>query len=166
MEYEIVKLSLLSGVQCTVYSIIPEKGGMTLYDDFLKENIAEYREEVKDINNRLRLIGTKHGARHSYFKHFEGKYGDFVCALYDLPDKNLRLYCIRYGADVVILGGGGLKTEDTIAWQDDPKLTEEATRMIEYAKDIARRMDDGEIYMSRDKPELEGNFNFFENEEE
>jgi hypothetical protein len=37
--------------------------------------------------------------------------------------------------------------------------------MIEYAKDIARRMDDGEIYMSRDKPELEGNFYFFEDEE-
>ena len=166
MKYEIVKLSPLSGVQCTVYSIVPERGGLTLYDVFINENIADFREEVKDINNRLKLIGIKHGARHSYFKHFEGKYGDFVCALYDLPDKNLRLYCIRYGADVVILGGGGLKTEETIAWQDDSKLTEEATRIIEYANDIARRMVDGEIYMSRDKPELEGNFYFFENEEE
>lgn len=145
-----------------MYSIVPEKEGLTLYDIFINENIANFREEVKDINNRLRLIGTKHGARHSYFKHFEGKYGDFVCALYDLPDKNLRLYCIRYGADVVILGGGGLKTKDTMAWQDDLKLTEEATRIIEYAKDISRRMDNGEIYMSRDKPELQGNFYFFE----
>lgn len=165
MEYEIVKLSLLSGTQCTEYSIIPERGGLTLYDVFINENIADFREEVRDINNRLKLIGTKHGARHSYFKHFEGRYGDGVCALYDLPEKNLRLYCIRYGSDVIILGGGGLKTKETMAWQDDPKLTEEATRMIEYAKDIARRMDSGEIYMSRDKPELEGNFYFFEDEE-
>ncbi len=165
MEYEIVKLSLLSGRQCTVYSIIPERGGLTLYDVFINENIADFREEVRDINNRLKLIGTKHGARHSYFKHFEGRYGDGVCALYDLPEKNLRLYCIRYGSDVIILGGGGLKTKETMAWQDDTKLTEEATRMIEYAKDIARRMDSGEIYMSRDKPELEGNFYFFEDEE-
>ncbi len=165
MEYEIVKLSLLSGTQCTVYSIIPERGGLTLYDVFINENIADFREEVRDINNRLKLIGTKHGARHSYFKHFEGRYGDGVCALYDLPEKNLRLYCIRYGSDVIILGGGGLKTKETMAWQDDTKLTEEATRMIEYAKDIARRMDSGEIYMSRDKPELEGNFYFFEDEE-
>ncbi len=165
MEYEIVKLSLLSGTQCTVYSIIPERGGLTLYDVFINENIADFREKVRDINNRLKLIGTKHGARHSYFKHFEGRYGDGVCALYDLPEKNLRLYCIRYGSDVIILGGGGLKTKETMAWQDDTKLTEEATRMIEYAKDIARRMDSGEIYMSRDKPELEGNFYFFEDEE-
>lgn len=165
MEYEIVKLSDLSGAQCSVYSIIPEKGGLTLYDVFIKENIADFRDEVKDINTRLKLIGTKHGARHSYFKHFEGRYGDFVCALYDLPDKNLRLYCIRYGVVVVILGGGGLKTKETIAWQDDPKLKEEATRMIEYAKDIARRMKEREIYMSRNKPELEGNFYFFEDEE-
>lgn len=165
MEYEIVKLSLLSGTQCTVYSIIPERGGLTLYDVFMNENITDFREEVRDINNRLKLIGTKHGARHSYFKHFEGRYGDGVCALYDLPEKNLRLYCIRYGSDVIILGGGGLKTKETMAWQEDPKLTEEATRMIEYAKDIARRMDGGEIYMSRDKPELEGNFYFFEDEE-
>jgi hypothetical protein len=165
VEYEIVKLSLLSGTQCTVYSIIPERGGLTLYDVFINENIADFREKVRDINNRLKLIGTKHGARHSYFKHFEGRYGDGVCALYDLPEKNLRLYCIRYGSDVIILGGGGLKTKETMAWQDDTKLTEEATRMIEYAKDIARRMDSGEIYMSRDKPELEGNFYFFEDEE-
>jgi hypothetical protein len=165
VEYEIVKLSLLSGTHCTVYSIIPERGGLTLYDVFINENIADFREEERDINNRLKLIGTKHGARHSYFKHFEGRYGDGVCALYDLPEKNLRLYCIRYGSDVIILGGGGLKTKETMAWQDDTKLTEEATRMIEYAKDIARRMDSGEIYMSRDKPELEGNFYFFEDEE-
>jgi hypothetical protein len=139
---------------------------MTLYEAFLEENMGEYREEVRDINNRLKLIGTKHGARHSYFKHFEGKYGDFVCALYDLPDKNLRLYCIRYGADVVILGGGGLKTQSTRAWHDDPKLTDEATRIIEYAKDLARRMAHGEVYLSRNKPALEGNFYFFRNEDE
>lgn len=86
MEYEIVKLSLLSGTQCTEYSIIPERGGLTLYDVFINENIADFREEVRDINNRLKLIGTKHGASHSYFKHFEGRYGDGVCALYDLPE--------------------------------------------------------------------------------
>lgn len=159
-------LRALSGELCTMYSIVPGKGALTLYEMFVQENKEQFRQEVRDINNRLRLIGTTFGARHSYFKHFEGRYGDFVCALYDLPDKNLRLYCIRYGTEVVILGDGGLKTQKTRAWQDDPKLSLEATRIISYAKDIAKRMDEGELYLSKDKPALQGNFTYFKDEKE
>ena len=45
-------------MQCTVYSIVQEKDGLTLYDIFMNENVADFREEVREINNRLKLIGT------------------------------------------------------------------------------------------------------------
>lgn len=59
---------------------------------------------------RLKIIGTKTGAREQFFKLHEGNPGDGVCALFDLPDKNLRLYCIRYNTQIIILGGGWNKT--------------------------------------------------------
>ncbi len=37
---------------------------------------------------------------------------------------NLRLYCIRLGSAVVILGGGGHKPKTIRTLQDDTKLTE------------------------------------------
>ncbi|MBK6979124.1 MAG: hypothetical protein IPH28_20170 [Cytophagaceae bacterium] len=51
--------------------------------------------------------------------------GDGVCALYDDPDRNLRLYCIRYGKQIVVLGGGGHKPKTIRALQEDEKLKQE-----------------------------------------
>ncbi|HRF14991.1 MAG TPA: hypothetical protein PKV02_05085 [Bacteroidia bacterium] len=64
----------------------------------------------------------------------------------------------------VILGGGGEKAEGVRAWQDDEKLSKEANQMIEYAKDILQRMDDGDLYWSKDRTELQGNLKNYDNE--
>jgi hypothetical protein len=165
MHYALVKLQDYSGKYCNVYSILPHKKDVTLFESFVFEQIEERKTELLDISTRIRLMGQKFGARHSYFKHFEGKYGDFVCALYDLPSKALRLYCIRFGNEVLILGGGGEKPKYIKAWQENPKLAYEATQMIQYAQDIAKRMLRGELYWSADKTDLEGNFNYNEGEE-
>jgi hypothetical protein len=66
----------------------------------------------------------------------------------------------------VILGGGGEKAEDVRAWQDDEKLSREANLMIEYAKDILQRLDDGDLYWSKDRTELEGNLKNYDNEQD
>ena len=108
-----------------------EDDGITLFDHFVNENITDYRKEIRFIANRLQEIGNTTGAREKFFKHNEGKPGDGVCALYDDPDSNLRLYCIRYGNIAVILGGGGPKPDDVKAWQDDEKLTLEAETIIQ-----------------------------------
>lgn len=163
MEYEIVELDY-SGNASKIYSIIPKGDNQTLFEGFVSEYKTVFRSEIKDIIARLHLMGHKTGARLSYFKEHEGKYGDFVCALFDIPDKNLRLYCIRFGTIAVILGGGGEKAEGIIAWQDDEKLSHEANLMINYAEDILKRMDSKDIYWSKDKTELEGNLKNYEDE--
>ena len=164
MNYEIVELEPYSGNEAKIYSIIREGESDTLFDKFIDEYKHEFRTEVKDILKRIYQIGHTTGARSSFFKLHEGKYGDCVCALFDIPGKNLRLYCIRFGMVAVILGGGGEKAEGVIAWQDDEKLSEEASQMIEFAKDILKRMDDKDIYWSKDGSELEGNLKIEENE--
>ena len=156
MYYEIVELAQYSGNQAKIYSIIPEGEEKTLFDFFVEEYKDIFRDEIKDISKRLVQIGKTTGARHSFFKHKEGKYGDMVCALYDVPDKNLRLYCIRFGMVAVILGGGGEKPEGVRAWQDDEILKDVAEEIIEYAQDIHKRIESGEIHWSKDQTELEG----------
>ena len=106
------------------------------------ENKGAFHNEIKDINKKLYTIGNTTGARLSYFKEREGKPGDLVCALYEKPKINLRLYCIRFGHSVIIRCGGGPKNNYTRAWQDDKKLNEEAERMIKYSSDIHKRIND------------------------
>ena len=157
MKYEIVEIGNISGKKAAVYSIIPEGENDSLFQRFLKENMIDSRRDVIDIMNRLQTIGKTVGARIGFFKLYEGSYGDCVCALFDIPEKHLRLYCIRYSSETLILGGGGIKDKTVRAWQDDPKLSLEANLMKAYSADIMKRLEKrDDLTWSKDKMRLEG----------
>ena len=158
MKYEIVELEDYSGDETTIYSVIIGDEKDTLYDVFINENFEEYEEELRDIDERLQIIATEHGARVQYFKTKEGKPGDGVCALYDEPENHLRLYCIRYDNCTIIIGGGGPK--NVRAWQEDEKLTEQVEIMMKVSNDIFKRLNEGEIEWSDDGRYLLGNLKF------
>ncbi|MEX0988167.1 MAG: hypothetical protein WD052_11880 [Bacteroidales bacterium] len=99
-------------------------------------------------------MATKTGAQEHFFKTKEGKPGDQVCALYDTPEKNLRLYCIRMGNTVIILGGGGPKTTRTL--QKDPKLKKENYIIREVSEVIKQKMISRKLRFSDDELELIG----------
>lgn len=125
MKCKLVKLNKFSGNKASVYSVYISDEGETLFDIFIKENINLFKSEILDIVKRLNGIVKYTGARIEFFKDWEGKPGDGVCALYDSPQFKLRLYCIRYGADIIILGGGGYKPKSISALQEDQKLKDE-----------------------------------------
>ncbi|MBU0487645.1 MAG: hypothetical protein KKA07_00080 [Bacteroidetes bacterium] len=165
MNYEIVEMQPFSGSEAKVYSLISKGENKTLFEKFVDENDDKFKNEIKDILKRLYQIGHTTGARISFFKEHEGRFGDFVCALFDTPKRNLRLYCIRFGTVAIILGGGGHKKKGTKAWQEDEKLSFEANQVIDYANDILKRIDEGDLQWSFDKTELEGNLKNYDDGE-
>lgn len=165
LEYEITELQQLSGRRTKIYTILPKGETTDLFSQFVKNWQASHPEEVKDIAMRLWQMGHKFGARADFFRHEEGKPGDGVCAFFDRPGAKLRLYCVRYGSVALLLGSGGPKK--VRAWQDDPILRRAAERMIAYAKDVNRRLSEGDtIYWSRDKTEILGNLKIYDDEED
>ena len=131
--YKLVKLDKLSGPCCSIYSVANLNNEQkTLLDKFIDENIDLHKSETKELISRLHAIGHQTGARSQYFKLYEGTPGDGVCALYDMKESNLRLYCIRYGTLIVVVGGGGHKPKTIRTFQEDNKLREENifTRII------------------------------------
>ena len=112
-------------------------------------------QDLMNIIGRLRSIGNITGAVETYFKLDESlEWNDLVCALYDIPDKHLRLYCIRLNDNIIILGNGGPK--NVRAWQDDPKLTRAVTEMMHYSRIIRTRIQDGNLKISSTGLKLEG----------
>jgi hypothetical protein len=77
---------------------------------------------LPQIVNLLEKIG-QHGAQERYFRH-EGKRNDNVFAIPDhyLINSDYRLYCLRYGESIVVLGNGGVKKTKT--YQEDQHLNE------------------------------------------
>lgn len=165
MKYEIVEMQQLSGGQSKVYSVIPEGENITLFDKFVDEYELEFNNEIKDILARLYQIGHFTGARISFFKQHEGKPGDFVCALYDLPEKKFAsvLCSIWYGCSYTWRRWRKAERCESLAgWS---KLSMEATQVISIANDIAQRLENGDIYWSDDHTELLGNMKNYEDEE-
>lgn len=160
VKYRIVKLPKLSGNRASVYTVFLEDEGRTLFERFISENKGDHTEEIEDIIGRIRTMSNKLGAREQFFKLKEGAPGDLVCALYDVPEKKLRLYCIRYGSCCIVLGGGGTKPKDVRAWQEDDKLASENKLIQTVSNDIFERIQDGEIEWSADGMDLIGNLKF------
>jgi hypothetical protein len=155
MKFEIIELLDFSGHHAGVYSIIVDENDLSLFDIFIQENIDKYSEEVGDILATIETIGYETGAREKFFKPNEGSLGDGICALYDNPDRKLRLYCIKYGSSTIILGGGGMK--NVRALQDDPKLKDENYLLRKISKMITDAIKEGDIRWSADGKQLIGN---------
>jgi len=160
MKCELIKIKELSGNKASIYSVIIDKDDTTLFEKFINENFDSHLSEIKNIIQRLKIIGTKTGAREHFFKLHEGVTGDGVCALYDDPDKNLRLYCIRYGTLIVVLGGGGPKTKDMRAFQESEKLSDENYLMRAISEKITEKITDKEIRFSFHAKDFEGDLSF------
>lgn len=158
MNYQIVELEDFTGRKATIYSVLEEGEEDTLFDKFISQHDGNYEDEVDDILETLSNIGHRYGARSQFFKEKEGKPGDLVCALFDNPDRHLRLYCIRFGSTAIIIGGGGPKTTRT--WQENSDLTREVERMKQVSGDIYQRIMDKEIQWSPDGTELIGDLTF------
>lgn len=166
MRCKLVKLSKLSGNKASIYSIVLNDEKETLLDKFVKESSNSFLSETKDILMRLKTIGHKTGARATFFKEFEGKPGDGVCALYDKPNSKLRLYCIKYGTQIIIIGNGGPKSKLIKALQEDDKLKEENYFLRWLSDQITTKIINRDIKYSSDHLDFLGDLDFQDDETE
>lgn len=162
MKIKLVKFYQLSGNEASIYGVWFEKQQKTSYETFIIENKNVFLSELYDIISRLKTIGNKTGAREQYFKLNEGRPGDGVCALYDSPDKKLRLYCIRYGSLLIIVGGGGPKEVKKL--QQNEKLKDENYLLRRLSAKIIERIKEGEIWYIDEGLNFDGNLEFDEEE--
>lgn len=99
---------------------------------------------------RLQAMNQETGIRTEYFKLNEGKPGDGVAAFYDLPSKNLRLYCIMYGTEAIIFGGGGAKPKSARTYQEVPLLNRQAKTIQQVSKLVTQNIKSKDIVLHKD----------------
>jgi hypothetical protein len=155
MNFEIIELEEFSGSKAVIYSVAIDDNPLTLFDLFVKENEEMFPAEIQSIVDRLEIIGNFTGAREQYFKINEGTLGDGLCALYDIPERNLRLYCVKYGSTCILLGGGGHK--NVRALQDDEKLKTENYLLRKVSKMITNALIEGDLKWSKNGSSFTGN---------
>lgn len=158
MKSKLVFLERFSGTKASVYSVMEQVNKATvsvMIDRFIGDFRADYEAELIDIGRRLKSMGNITGCTLNFFKQDEGlDPGDLVCALYDVPDKYLRLYCIRLNDHMVIVGSGGPKTTRT--WQEDTVLSREVNIMMQVSAIIRMKLKNGSLRISATGLRLEG----------
>ena len=157
MNVRLVKLDEFSGIAASVYSLLDLDKNQTLFDVFLQENLS-FNNEIKSILYKINTISSKKGAREDFFTLNEGTPGDGVVVLFDSPKRKLRLYCIRFNKNLIILGGGGEKTTRT--YQEDPKLHKENKILRQISQKIDKRLAENEIEFINEFSDFTGNLDF------
>lgn len=160
MRCRLEKIESLSGSKASLYSVRVNEENQTLFEKFVQENKDSFLSETKDILKRLKTIGHTTGARPQFFKLFEGKPGDGVCALYDAPDSKLRLYSIVFGTQILVVGGGGPKPKNISAFQENKKLKDENYFLRWLSEKITERIKDKEITYENHYLDFSGNLEF------
>jgi hypothetical protein len=164
MNFKLQKIERLSGLKASVYTVVAEGDAGSLFAQFLAAYRNDYFEEVEDILNSLRTIGQKTGARETFFKRDEGRPGDLISALFDEPDRKLRLYCIQFGMDCIILGGGGPKTTRT--WQEAPELKHQMEMLMKIADRVHERFKDKELSWAPGMKDITGDLEFNDDDDD
>ena len=142
------------GSEASIYTVL-KSDGKTCVSEFIEEWIKDFEPAVVNFVSRLKSIGTVTGATENFFRLNEGNApDDLVCALHDLPEMRMRLYCIRLTDKIVIVGGGGPK--NVRAWQEDPKLKKAAEFMISVSGWVRRNISNGDLEYSEDGLTLVG----------
>ncbi|GAB2683453.1 hypothetical protein GCM10027037_00340 [Mucilaginibacter koreensis] len=160
MKFKLHKIAQLSGSKASVYTVTLDGDAGSLFEQFLIANKGEFPAETQDLLLALRTIGHKTGARVDFFKKGEGRMGDHISALFDVPERKLRLYCIQFGMDCIILGGGGPKTTRT--WQEDTELSRQMHLLMQVADRIHQGFADKELGWGPGMRDITGDLDFKE----
>jgi hypothetical protein len=151
-------LEIYSGVVASLYTVMVDAPGgviTTKLEQFYEKYRHTYPTDLMGIVRRLKSLGNITGCTKNFFKLDEGlDPDDLVCALYDVPAINLRLYCIRISDQITILGDGGPKTTRT--WQEDKNLEREVHAMMDVSRIICAKIRNGDLKISADGLRLEG----------
>jgi hypothetical protein len=160
------KVENFGGKAASIYTIKFFDKKINELEDFVRTHKEQHHAEVTEIMATINAISFKFGAREHFFKEWEGRPGDGVCALYDTIGSKLRMYCIRYGRVAVVLGNGGFKPKTIRSLQEDPHLTATNAVVREISRLIDARFRSKEIWWEGN--DLGGNleFNFEDDEDE
>lgn len=147
MKVELVDLEEFSGNKAHIYSVLLDDAEDTLFDQFVEENGPLYPNEIREIVKELIAMGNKVGCQEHFFKLNEGRLGDGVAAVWA---KRIRVYCLRYGSSLIILGGGGYNSPSIRAYQEDPVLSGKVEEIKRIAELINERIKEKDLKLNED----------------
>ncbi|MBI2417952.1 MAG: hypothetical protein HYV28_08630 [Ignavibacteriales bacterium] len=127
--------SVYSGSKTEIYSVQIDGSEKSEFEKFIERFSETHRSDVNYLADTVQKIADIFGIREQFFKP-QGLDGVYRFIMHRDKKTSLRLYCIKWGSELLIIGGGGIKEVRT--WQEShelSKIVRELSKIDKYLLD-------------------------------
>jgi hypothetical protein len=153
MHSEIIRLDEFSGEAASFYSVNYNGSKDSLFDEFRDKyfNIRKYRKNMGTTILQISQLGSSFGAVDRFFEPNDPFPADRVCYLHLRNWPKIRLFCIRFSKNLVVIGSGGLIDQTST-------VNREKNKMSHISELITIKMHHGDLRITHDGKNFMGNF--------
>lgn len=143
LGFKLVRLK--DGRKAKIYSVHFDGEDKHEFDKFLEDLDVQNHPDFQALRKKIKEMYNKRGLLEHYFIPEDDKCLHPEISRINYGTGKLRLYCIRWNDNLLILGGGGVKPDDIRFWQEDPVLTNAARKIIEVFDKLHQYLSDTDI---------------------
>jgi len=155
------RLKDFSATKASVYVLYDDIKKTHPFANFLNRYYnTPYEGKLINLVGRLKSMGTKTGVLDEFLKLNESEtknIAENMCAIFDSPDKEMRIFCIKISEKIIIVGDGGPKPKNIRKWQDCSHLSRCARDMMIISELIKTYINNGTLSFSNNGLLFEGN---------
>lgn len=127
------------------------------FDQFLKNTNVNQHKDYSELLGRLNELLNTRGFIGKYFKFYQSETNLLIGYIRQAGGSDLRLYCSVFGENLLLIGGGGIKTTHS---RQGTQEVQDAFARLEYVdQKIAERIENNEIYFDENNF-IQGNLKF------
>lgn len=147
LGFQLVRIKV--GKKAKIYSIQYDGEDNHEFHKFLTNQEVLNHPDFEPLRKKIKELYDKRGLLLQYFRPEDELFTHSEICRIDYGVGRLRLYCIRWNDNLLILGGGGVKSSDIRFWQESPELSNEARkiadvyhRLTDYLNETGLTIDD------------------------
>jgi len=147
LGFRLVRLKV--GKKAKIYSIQYDGEENHEFHKFITKPEVYNHHDYQALRKKIKELYDKRGLLPQYFRSEDELFTHPEICRIDYGIGYLRLYCIRWNENLLILGGGSVKPGDIRFWQENHELSVEARkvadvfhRLVDYLKDTGLAIED------------------------
>lgn len=139
LGFKLVRIKV--GRKAKIYSIQFDGDNKHEFQKFLIDPEVRKHPDFQPLRKKLKELYDKRGLLAQFFRPEDDKGFRPEISRIDYGTGKLRVYCIRWDDNLLILGGGGVKPGDIRFWQESPELANEVRKVIKVYDDLKKYLD-------------------------
>ena len=147
LGFKLVRIKV--GRKAKIYSIRYDGEENHEFHKFVTNPEVRNHPDYQALRKKIKELYDKRGLLQQYFRPEDERYIHPEICRIDYGTGKLRLYCIRWNDNLLILGSGGVKPDDIRFWQESPELSLAVKKIIDtfhclkkYLKDTGLKIED------------------------